>query len=268
MSSPLPLPDASRDLLVSFIDDAALLDPNGPSLDDAVAGYRAARTTTSSSLLGSFLCPASRLIELSGALMDTMAATEAPWPITSVLDGDVGAAVTAEQAFSATMEPAARIGLGVLPTSIGAAVGVPANATALTVRWVPLLDVARGPARDPVVAARFLSECEGSGVPCVAWGFDDVVRIADRPGILNMVTAAAFAAEHASEATLVAILEETDPGTFHLGRAGLTWRRRTIGASALRRVRTTVVRSVATSHPSPVLADMSALRYADIRRNQ
>ena len=114
MSSPLPLPDASWELLVSFIDDASLLDPNGPSVHDAVAGYRAARTATAATLLGSFLCPASRLIELSGALTDTMAAAEASWPITTVLDGDVGAAVTAEQAFSATMEPAARIGLGVL----------------------------------------------------------------------------------------------------------------------------------------------------------
>jgi len=268
MSSPLPLPDASGDLLLSFIDDAALLDPNRPSLDEAVAGYRAARTSTTSSLLGSFLCPALRLIELSGVLTDTMAATEASWPITSVLDGDIGAAVTAEHAFSATMEPAARIGLGVLPTSLGAAESGYADATAFAIPRTPLVDVARGSARDPVVAARFLAECERSGVPCVAWGFDDVVRTADRSGVLNMVTAAAFAADRAPEATIVAILEETDPAAFHLGRAGVTWRRRTIGGPALRRVRTSVLRSVATSHPSPLLADMSELRCANIRRNQ
>jgi hypothetical protein len=268
MSSPLPLPDASGNLLLSLIDDAALLDPSGSSLDEAVAGYRAARAHSTSSLLGSFLCPASRLIELSGVLTDTMTASEAPWLITSVLDGDIGAAVTAEHAFSATMEPAARIGLGVRPTWLGAADHGRADATAFTVPRAPLVDVAAGPARDPVVAARFLAECERSGVPCVAWGFDDVVRIADRPGALNMVTAAAFAADHAPEATIVAILEETDPATFHLGRAGVTWRRRTIGGSALRRVRASVLRSVATSQPGPVLADMSALRSADIRRNQ
>ncbi len=264
MSSRLPLPNASRDLLVSLIDDASMLGPDQPALRDAVAGYRAARATTAAPVLGSFLCPASRLIELSGELVTTMAATEASWPITIVIDGDLGAAVTAKQAFSAAMEPAARIVLAAPPGRAGIAEAT----TAMAIPVAALVDVATGSAQDSVVAARFISDSERTGVPFVAWGLDHVVRTTDRPGILNMVGAAALAADHASETALVAILEETDPATFRLGRAGLTWRHHTIGATILRRVRATVLRSVATSHPVPVLADMSALWCADIRQNR
>lgn len=264
MSSPLPLPNASRDLLVSVIDDASMLGLNQPSLSDAVAGYRAARATAAAPVLGTFLCPASRLIELSGELVTTMAATEASWPITVVIDGDLGAAVTAVQAFSAAMEPAARIVLATRPELAG---GTEAT-TAMAMPMATLVDVATGPAADPVVAARLISDSERTGVPIVAWGLDHVMRTADRPGILNMVGAAALAADHASETALVAVLEETDPATFRLGRAGLTWRHHTIGAATLRRVRATVLRSVASSRPSLVLGDLSALWCADIRRNQ
>jgi hypothetical protein len=264
MSSPLPLPNASRDLLVSLIDDASMLGPNQPTLGDAVAGYRAARATTTAPVLGSFLCPASRLIELSGELVTTMAAAEAPWPVTVIIDGDLGAAVTAEQAFSAAMEPAARIVLAAGPVLAGSA----EVATAEAIPAATLVDVATGPARDPVVAARFISDSERTGVPIVAWGLDHVVRTTGRPGILNMVGAAALAADHAAGAALVAILEETDPATFHLGRAGLTWRHHTIGAATLRRARAAVLRSVASIHPTPVLADVSALWCADFGRNQ
>lgn len=264
MSNPLPLPNASRDLLGSLIDDASMLGVNQPSLSDAVAGYRSARAAAAAPVLGTFLCPASRLIELSGELVATMAATEAPWPITVVVDGDLGAAVTALHAFSAAMEPAARIVLAARP-------GLASSAEATTAFAMPmatLVDVATGPAQDPVVAARFISDSARTGGPFVAWGLDHVMRTADRPGILNMVGAATLAADHASEAALVAVLEEIDPATFRLGRAGLTWRHHTIAAVTLRRVRATVLRSVASSHPTPVVGDLSAMWCADIHRNQ
>lgn len=265
MSSPLPLPNASRDLLVSLVDDASMLGLNQPSLGHAVAGYRAARAASAAApVLGTFLCPASRLIELSGELVTTMAATEASWPITVVIDGDLGAAVTAVRAFSAAMEPAARI---VLAARSGLAVSAEAT-TALAMPLATLVDFAAGPAQDPVVAAQLIGDSARSGAAFIAWGLEHVVRTADRPGILNIVGAATLAADHASEATLVTVLEETDPATFRLGRAGLTWQHHTIGAATLRRVRATVLRSVASGHPTPVLGDLSALWCAVIRRNQ
>lgn len=261
MSSPLPLPDARRDLLMSLIDDATLLDPRAPSVEAAVAGYRTARAGSTAHVLGSFLCPASRLIDLSRALVATMAAGETPWPITVVLEGDLGAAVTAEQAFAATMEPAARIVRAASPAADdpAAAMGMPVSV---------LLDVAAGPTREPRVAARFLLDCERTGLSVVPWGLDGVVRAADRPGILNLLGAAALVADAASETTVTAVLEESDPATFHLGRAGLTWRNHTLGAATLRRVRAAVMPAVAAGHPTAVLEDADGLWCADIYRNE
>lgn len=263
MPSPLPLPDARRDLLVSLIDDATLLAPNALPMDAAVAGYRAMRSHSTAPALGSFLCPASRLIELSGALVATMAAGEAPWPITIVLEGDVGAAVSAEHAFAATMEPAARIVRATSP-----AAEEPATAFAMGMPVSVLLDVAGGPAHEPTVAARLLIDFVRSGLSCVPWGLHSAVRNAERPGILNLVGAAGLAVGDASETTVTAVLEETDPATFHLGRAGLTWRHLTVGSATLRRVRAAVMPAVATSRLSAILEDAGELWCADIQRNE
>jgi hypothetical protein len=271
MSSPLPLPNARRDLMYSLVDDATMLDLEAPAVDDAVAGYRHTRVATAAPLLGSFHCPATRLIELSGALVATMAAGEAPWPIAVVVDGDLGAAVTAEQAFAATMEPAVRmvrtlVRAGEDPAAAAAAATTTASLTPVAV-W---LDVATGPARNPTVAIRFIAECHRRGVPLVPWGPDAVIRSADtdRPGVLNLLAAAGLMVDDAPETRVVAVLGETDPTTFRLGRAGLTWRYHTIGAAAVRRVRACVMPAIATSRPNRVLADMSAAWCADIRQDE
>ena len=254
MSSPLPLPDARRDVLMSLIDDATLVDPNATSVEAAVAGYRVARAGPAAHVLGSFLCPASRLIELSGVLVTTMASGETPWPITIVLEGDLGAAVTAEHAFNATMDPAAKVVRAASPVADD-----PAVAAAMDMPVSVLVDIASGPAREPTVAAGILLDCERAGLSVVPWGLDGVVRGTDRPGVLNLLGAAALAADGGSETTIAAVLEETDPATFHLGRAGLTWRRHSIGAAGLRRVRAAIMPAVATSYPNAVLADAAGL---------
>jgi hypothetical protein len=100
---------ADQVLFNDLIDYAGLFPPASLSMESAVAEYRSARGGVHSPLLGRFICPASRLEELAGILTATMVAGEAPWPIVSILDGDVAHAAVMTHSFDAEMEPAARI---------------------------------------------------------------------------------------------------------------------------------------------------------------
>ena len=60
---------ADRALLSGLIDYAGLFPPALLGMADAVAEYRDARASAHGWVLGMFLCPASRLEELAGALM-------------------------------------------------------------------------------------------------------------------------------------------------------------------------------------------------------
>lgn len=82
---------------------------------DAVAEYRLARRGDHSWMLGRFICTASRLEELAGLLMTSMSAGEAPWPISVILDGEIGRAAVIAHSFDAEMEPAAQIALLEVP---------------------------------------------------------------------------------------------------------------------------------------------------------
>ena len=112
---------ADQVLFNDLIDYAGLFPPASLSMEDAVAEYRSARGGVHSPLLGRFISPASRLEELAGILTATMVAGEAPWPISSILDGDIAHAAVATNNFDAEMEPAAQVAL--LEVSLPAAAG-------------------------------------------------------------------------------------------------------------------------------------------------
>ncbi len=57
-------------LLSGLVDDAALFPPGNAPMDRAVVDHRAYRSGPYASLLGRFLCPASRLGELRAELVD------------------------------------------------------------------------------------------------------------------------------------------------------------------------------------------------------
>ncbi|HEX5631332.1 MAG TPA: hypothetical protein VFY15_06715, partial [Acidimicrobiia bacterium] len=64
--------DARRQALSGLIDYAGLFPPASLDLAAAVEEYRAIRGSAESWLVGRFICPADRLVELAGLLMTTM----------------------------------------------------------------------------------------------------------------------------------------------------------------------------------------------------
>ncbi|MCP3974385.1 MAG: hypothetical protein GY720_07825 [bacterium] len=106
---------ADRALFEGLIDYAGLFPPASLSMADAVAEYRLAREGAYSWMLGRFICSAGRLEELAGLLMTSMSAGEAPWPISVILDGEIGRASVIAHSFDAEMEPAAQVALLEVP---------------------------------------------------------------------------------------------------------------------------------------------------------
>jgi hypothetical protein len=79
-------------LFLALVDDAALFPPGNAPMDDAVPAHHEHREAWYASLVGPFLCPASRLDELIGHLGEE----SAPFGVTVVVDtgtGGIGPAV-------------------------------------------------------------------------------------------------------------------------------------------------------------------------------
>lgn len=96
----------------------------------------------------------------------------------------------------------------------------------------------------PEQVAAFIAACIAMDVPFKATaGLHHPVRHHDpaigvvRHGFLNLLAAAALAAEGAAAGEIVAALEETDPDAFKLTAAGLRLRDRRIGVATLRSLR-------------------------------
>jgi len=152
---------ADRALLEGLIDYAGLFPPAALSMEEAVAGYRDARSGPFAWLLGRFICTASRLEELAGILMMSMQAGELPWGISVILDGDVAAASVIAHTFHAEMEPAAQVALLEAPLPASVSDGRPVNEA---------LEAAR-----PVVAAAFTASV-------TAMPFFELKPVADQGG--------------------------------------------------------------------------------------
>jgi len=101
--------DARTAAFATLVDYAGLFPPASLDMVDAVEVYRTARASDARWVAGRFLCPASRLEELAGVLMTTIAAGEDPWEIGVILDEGQGKGASAAQTFHAEMQPAAII---------------------------------------------------------------------------------------------------------------------------------------------------------------
>ncbi len=102
-----PLVDGRRALLEGFVDYAGMFPPASLPVEEAVAGYRRARSGPYGWMLGRFLCPSSRLDDLAGELTRTMATGERPWGVSAVIDRPGGSVDAA--AFDRYMDPGARV---------------------------------------------------------------------------------------------------------------------------------------------------------------
>ena len=103
----LLIPDARGSLFGGLIDDAALLRPSPPTVEQAVEAYQRLRATGHGWIVGRLVVPASRLEELAGVLVRTLTSVSAPMPIVAVFDGDT----TSDASIAAAVRQA-------LPTSL------------------------------------------------------------------------------------------------------------------------------------------------------
>lgn len=260
----VPLPDAGRDLFTGLIDDARLLGPDPPDMVDVAVSHRVARGRPTAVWLGRLVCPATRLAELAGALTATMEPRDAPWPITVVVDGTMGAAATAMQSFEAIMSPAARIVLAVAPTPMAVSAGAISAAAertrkasaALSVPVAAWCDTAGG---DPPTVAGFLAGCHRSETASVVAGADRVTPAGGKPGIVNLVAAHALVAAPGATPPAAAAVAETDPAAFVLTRTALSWDNYTFGARELQRIRATTLLGVASTTPESTVAEIAVL---------
>ena len=101
--------DGRRAALDGLIDYAGLFPPASLAVPEAVAEYRQAGDGRHAALLGGFICPASRLNDLAGALTQVMAPGDRPFDVNVILDGAPSTAVGLAQSFDAHMGAAASI---------------------------------------------------------------------------------------------------------------------------------------------------------------
>jgi hypothetical protein len=242
--------EVTRLLLTGLIDYAGLFPPARLPMGEALADYRQAGRGRDSWLLGRFLCPASRLVELAAAIGH---------------DDPVGVGVIVDTVLAGGDEPAVRGALTALPHQ-PAIVEIPAPAGALPAAVATVLaaltelpdvpayvELPRAAATDwpraldaiayarragrPVGAkvrcggldatafpsepelARFVVACRAAAVPFKATaGLHHPVRNSDLAtsfemhGFLNLLLASALALRDGlDEAAVAALLEERDP---------------------------------------------------------
>lgn len=118
----------------------------------------------------------------------------------------------------------------------------------------------------PAQVARFVVACRRHGVPFkMTAGLHHPIRHLDadlgvmRHGFLNLLVAAALAAEDADEAEVAAALGDDDPTAFVAGPAGLRWRQRRLGATTLRSVRSELLLGYGSCSFAEPVADLTEM---------
>jgi hypothetical protein len=124
--------DARTSAFAAFVDYAGLFPPASLTVEEAVAGYRMSRTSSSAWVSGRFLVRASQLEELASVVTPILTVDDGPWEIGVVFDTSPAVAASQAAAFHAEMEPAlavaaaevriadpSRAGIQALVTTVG-----------------------------------------------------------------------------------------------------------------------------------------------------
>lgn len=278
------IPDGRLGLLGGLVDDATLLGPGDPSIEEAVDAYRRRRAKSAGWMVGRFVAPTSRLDELASTLVQTMTSGEAPWSIVAVLDGPSPSLPANAASFHALMNPAASVDVIHITAPDTATGEAEASAAAIHHRVLPMLPDAainavglRRPRvglvldvdimEAPAVASR-LQMCAASGVPFTLNAatipgstVGDPAAGSLRFGVVNLL-AASVMAQSANDTEIEAALLDTDPAGYAIGFGGLTRHGypvrsgRSLGAGRAPLV------SVAASEPDDALAVLGRLETA------
>lgn len=279
------IPDARRGLLAGLIDDASLVGPNEPSVEQAVATYRARRARPTGWMVGRFVAPTSRLEELALVLVRTMAHGEAPWSVVAVFDGRPATDTSIAASFHATMIPAASVDVvHVFPPHdepSAATHGAAAAAAGIHHGVLPMTaaaDAAGGNDRhrrvgvvitvDSVPApdlASSIATCARDGVPFTLSSaalpghtIVDPNSGAHRYGAVNLL-ASSLSSATANETAKEAALCDTDPAGYTIGFGGLVRRGRPIRAGRPLDTDRAPLVSIAASEPDEALAALGLL---------
>ncbi len=257
--------ESARALLAGLVDYAGLFPPAALSMDEAVAEYARWRRSPEAFMLGRFVVPAARLVELGAAAEAHLpvAGTGDPWRVSALLGADphgdaarveswnashAGRAVVDAVELKAAGAAAADEALSTLPPGLTAFVEVPLDENLEGLLATLESRGARAKIRtggvipeaipEPADVARFIAACVAAGV---AWkataGLHHPVRAeqaltyeaasprAVMHGFLNVFAAATFARTGATLAELEAVLREPSAQALRLDDEGLAWRR-------------------------------------------
>ena len=292
-------PAATRALLAGLVDYAGLFPPAALDMDAAVAEYARWRRAPEAFMLGRFVAPASRLVELGRAAEASLPWPGAgePWRVSALLGADLhgdtarvaswnvshsGRAAVDTVELRAASPEEAEAALDALPPGLTAFVELP-----LVSDLGPLLAAlerrgARAKLRtggvvpeaipEPGDVARFIVACAAAGVPFKATaGLHHPVRAehalsyeADSPhavmhGFLNVFAAAALARDGLTTDEVEAILREDDPRAFRLDDSGLEWRGLRVATEALAAARRDFASSFGSCSFAEPVADLRAL---------
>ncbi len=290
---------AARALFEGLVDYAGLFPPAALEMDAAVAEYARWRRAPEGFMLGRFVAPASRLVELGRAAEAALPEPGAgdPWRVSALVGADLRgdaarvaswnvshagrAAVDCVELKAASVEEMLSA-LEAVPPGLAAYVELPPSADLEP--WLAALKRAGARAKlrtggvvpeaipDPAVVARFIAACAAAGV---AWkataGLHHAVRAeqaltyepggprAVAHGFLNVFAAAALAREGLAPDELEAVLREDDPRAFRLDDGGLEWRGRHVATGALTTVRQDFAASFGSCSFAEPAAELRAL---------
>jgi hypothetical protein len=249
-----PIPAPLRALLANLIDYAGLYPPASLPLPIAVERYRGFRASPENWILNRLVLPAAKLAETP---------LEPGWRVTLLVEGEPGPLPEAVETLET--KPAGRLSL---PTYCEAPLPEIGDAYAkvrtggLTPDLIP----------SSATLAAFLCAAAARRIPFKATaGLHHPIRSvhaltysADSPrapmhGFLNVFCAAAFAWYGMDAGHVAGLLDETDPGAFEFGEAGLVWNGHQISAAQIHTARREFAHSFGSCSFEEPISDLREL---------
>jgi hypothetical protein len=270
------IPASARAVLTGLIDYAGLFPPAQQEMTTAVRAYAAFREGRTAWMLGRFICPAARLAEFTVAVAPLLPSAVGPWRVSAVLGPDVAAELAAVAALNASHQGVVVDAVEVRASSSDAIAQLARSVREMPMAMyveIPVSDADPAALIESIAAAglrakirtggvtadafppaaavaRFLGACVRRDVAFKATaGLHHPLRGEYRLtyeaasahgtmfGFLNIVLAAAWLRDGATDADAVGLLEERDPTAVRFTDAGVEWRNVLLLTSRLARAR-------------------------------